>query len=320
MAGKKTIDQFSGQIDKLRKESVETVANANRIVSQGVQKLADRELKALKDYYQELVGQVKAARRGESIKDLAARQLDLMQDTVNKMIGNARESFGTVAEVRDELTKLVMRRADKVTLPEIEQVKAPARKALGKMKKAATQAEATAAAVVASLGDKMESLANPAAEAAGKALSGVRRRGKAKLGASRGNPKANGKAERKTARSAAKASATQPAAKRGRRKAAEVLAEAAPAPKARRGRPKAAAAATAPATPARRGRKPKVVTAPVGEAAPAPAKRGRKPKAVVAPVAAPAVAKKPRKARVTKPKAAKVPKTAPLVDSTGDSA
>lgn len=245
---KKAIDQFRDQFDKLRKESIETVATANRIVSKGVQKLADKELNALNDYYQELVSQVKSARRGESIKDLAARQLDLMQDTVNKVIANARESFATVAEVRDELTKLVQRKSDKFAMPELEKVKAPAKKAFGKVKKAAVEAEKKAVEIVSRLDDTVEAAAIEAAETVGKAVRTATASAKS------------------TVWTAAKAGAVRkaPAKAAGGRKAA-VTAEA-PAPKAARGKAKVA--------PARRGRKPKASAGPVA----APSARADKPK------------------------------------------
>lgn len=135
MATKLKLDQLKSQIDRLRKDSLEIVANANRIVYGGVQKLADKELKALNDYYKAAVASIKASRRN-GVKDAAQKQIDLLQDTVNQVIGHARESVGIVAEARAELSKLVQSSAAgaAVTEARLEKAVTPARKALSRAK------------------------------------------------------------------------------------------------------------------------------------------------------------------------------------------
>jgi hypothetical protein len=141
MAAKPRLDQLKHQIEQLRKDSLGIVASANRIVYDGVQKLADRELKALNDYYHSAIDSIRSANKGD-LRGLAQQQLDLLQDTVNQVIGHARESMGIVAETRAELAKLVQQgvKGEKVGAAELKKAAAPARKAVGKVQAAAKKA------------------------------------------------------------------------------------------------------------------------------------------------------------------------------------
>ena len=141
MAAKQHLDQLKQQIERLRKDSLDVVANANRIVYGGVQKLADRELKALNDYYHGALDSIKKANKND-IRGLAQQQLDLLQDTVNQVISHARESMGIVAETRAELSKLVQKgiKGEKVALADLNKAAAPAKKAIAKVKNAAQKA------------------------------------------------------------------------------------------------------------------------------------------------------------------------------------
>ena len=61
MAARDTIDQLKAHIERLRRDSLDVVANASRIVFEGVQKLAEQELRALNDYYKSAVNSAKGA-------------------------------------------------------------------------------------------------------------------------------------------------------------------------------------------------------------------------------------------------------------------
>jgi hypothetical protein len=141
MAAKQHLDQLKRQIEQLRRESLDIVGKANRIVSGGVQKLADRELKALNDYYRSALGSIRNANKGD-LRGLAQQQLDLLQETVNQVISHARESLGIVAETRAELAKLVQKsiKGEKVALADLDKAAAPARKAIGQVRQAAQKA------------------------------------------------------------------------------------------------------------------------------------------------------------------------------------
>ena len=141
MAAKQHLDQLKQQIERLRKDSLDVVANANRIVYGGVQKLADRELKALNDYYHGALDSIKKANKND-IRGLAQHQLDLLQETVNQVISHARESMGIVAETRAELSKLVQKgiKGEKVAMADLNKAAAPAKKAIAKAKTAAQKA------------------------------------------------------------------------------------------------------------------------------------------------------------------------------------
>ncbi len=142
MAANQRFDHLKRQIDRLRKDSLEVVANANKIVYNGVQKLADKELKALNDYYKSAVASIRTASKGESVKDVAQKQFDLLQDTVNQVIGHARGSVGILGEARAELAKLIQSSASGASVAEasLKKATAPAKKALAKTRSSAQDA------------------------------------------------------------------------------------------------------------------------------------------------------------------------------------
>jgi hypothetical protein len=141
MAAKQHLGQLRKQIEKLRKDSLSVVTSANKIVYTGVQKLADRELKALNDYYRSALSSIKSANKSD-LRGLAGQQLDLLQDTVNQVISHARESMSIVADTRAELAKLVQKGVDgeKVAVSTLNKTVAPAKKAVANAKKAAAKA------------------------------------------------------------------------------------------------------------------------------------------------------------------------------------
>lgn len=144
MAAKDRLDQLKSRIDQLRRDSLDVVANANRIVYQGIQKLADQELKALNEYYKSALASLKDTKKGDSIKDVAATQLDLMQDTVTRVISHARESLSIIADTRAELARLVAV-GGPLSSKALTKVAEPAQKALEDVQKVVAKAQKSAA-------------------------------------------------------------------------------------------------------------------------------------------------------------------------------
>ena len=147
MAARETLDQLKSHIERLGRDSLDVVANASRIVFEGVQKLAEQELQALNDYYKSATAKIKqAGGSGPSgYQDMAAQQLDLLQDTVQKVISHARESLSIISETRAELTRLIGT-SDSVLSPKaLSRVIAPAQKAIEDVRKAASTAQKNAA-------------------------------------------------------------------------------------------------------------------------------------------------------------------------------
>ncbi|MGQ0619117.1 MAG: phasin family protein [Panacagrimonas sp.] len=175
MAAKDRLEQFKARIDKLGRDSLDVVVNANRIVYQGIQKLADQELKALNDYYKGAVASLKGAKKGSSIKDVATEQLDLMQDTVSKVIAHARESLTIIADTRAELARLVSA-GGPLSSKALTQAVEPAQKAMQEVKKRAAKAQKTAVKTAA---DARKSLEKELAYAEKKGKAAIKK-GKAK--------------------------------------------------------------------------------------------------------------------------------------------
>lgn len=150
MPAKDTIDQLKSHIERLRRDSLDVVTNASRIVFEGVQKLAEQELRALNDYYKSAVN---AAKGASGPGDLASQQLDLLQDTVQKVIAAARESLSIIAATRAELSRLAGSGADAKALTKVA---APAQKAIEDVKRTAAKAQANAARTAAELKKTLE--------------------------------------------------------------------------------------------------------------------------------------------------------------------
>lgn len=140
MAARDTLDQLKSQLERLRHDSLDVVAKASRIVFEGVQKLAEQELKALNDYY-------KSATAGLRIKGgpSASQQLDLLQDTVQKVISHARESLSILSDTRAELARLVGPGDPATASKALSKLATPAKKAMEDVKKAASMAQKSAA-------------------------------------------------------------------------------------------------------------------------------------------------------------------------------
>lgn len=147
----KRLNDLKTSFDKLRKDSFEVVGQANKIVSQGVQKLAEHELKALNDTYQSVLSTLKSSKAGDSVKDVAAKQLDAMQDAITNLIASARHSLDIVADTRQELSSLLQRglKTGAVAEKELGKVTTQAQKAVAEIKAAAVNAQKKATMVSA---------------------------------------------------------------------------------------------------------------------------------------------------------------------------
>lgn len=167
MAARDKLDQLKTQVERVRRESLDVVSNASRIVFEGVQKLAEQELKALSDYYKSATAALKAPRGGSNVQDLAAQQLDLLQDTVLKVIQHARDSIGIIVDTRTELTRL-LGSGSALDGKALSKVTEPAQKALDDVRKAAAKAQKSASRTASDLKKTLD-----------KELAGVEKKGKA---------------------------------------------------------------------------------------------------------------------------------------------
>lgn len=142
MAVTNKIDQICTQLEDLRKDSLDMVVAANKIVYQGVQRVADHELKALNDTYRAALDSLKKVKRSDSLKSVTSKQIDVLQEAANRIIASAREALEIVAETRLELTKLMQKnlKGGKVSSAEIERTTKRARKAVTKVRDSARKA------------------------------------------------------------------------------------------------------------------------------------------------------------------------------------
>lgn len=96
MKAKHRLDQLKKQFERMRKDSIAAVGTANEAVYTGLQKFADKELKALHDYYDSALASLRTHKKSHAgIKTVVQTQFDLMQETVTRLIAHARESVET---------------------------------------------------------------------------------------------------------------------------------------------------------------------------------------------------------------------------------
>lgn len=99
---KDRITQLKKQFDRLRKDSVAAVGTANEAIYAGLQQFADKELKALHNYYENALSALKKQKKdGADVRSVVLTQLELMQNTFNELIANARGSLELVAKAND---------------------------------------------------------------------------------------------------------------------------------------------------------------------------------------------------------------------------
>lgn len=163
----KSFDHLKTSIDKIRKDSLEVVGQANKIVTQGVQRLAEHELKALNDTYKNVLASLKSSKSGDSVKDMATKQLDLMQETVTRLIGTAKDSLGIVSDTRQELVGLVQKglKTGAVAETELNKITAKAKKAVADVQSAAASAQKSAAQITSQVTAQAKSSADKVAAA-----------------------------------------------------------------------------------------------------------------------------------------------------------
>ncbi len=77
MAAKKKLAKLKTQMDDVRSIAIETVISANKIVYEGIQRLAEHELDELQKSYKSVVDGLKASTKKGDVKSTAQAQLDL---------------------------------------------------------------------------------------------------------------------------------------------------------------------------------------------------------------------------------------------------
>lgn len=98
------ITQLRKDVDRLRKNYTGAMSSANKAVTDGIEKLADHELAAIKKHYEAALKNIKSLRKGGDPRDLATSQLQLLQDTIDRIINNARKSLKILEDTRNRIS------------------------------------------------------------------------------------------------------------------------------------------------------------------------------------------------------------------------
>ncbi|MDE2148903.1 MAG: TIGR01841 family phasin [Gammaproteobacteria bacterium] len=141
MVAKQRLDQVRSRLERLRRDALEMVTSANKVVFNGVQRLADQELKTLNRAYNTALRSLQTARAGGNLKHMTAKQLDALQEIVNQVIASARQSLAIVAETRTELADLI-RKGGNTTAADVRLAVAPAKRGLRRVNSAARRGAA----------------------------------------------------------------------------------------------------------------------------------------------------------------------------------
>lgn len=140
MDAKASISQLKDHAERLRREALDVASNARQIVFQGLERLVEQEIKALNNYYKSAL---KSARKGAPARELAKDQVTLLQETMESLVRNARESLSIISDTRAELARLTTQDSA-LSAKDIERVTRPAKKALREAGKSAQKARSTA--------------------------------------------------------------------------------------------------------------------------------------------------------------------------------
>lgn len=101
------IDQIAGQIKQLRKNYTSAAASANKVVSGGIERLADQELKAVRRHYEQAVKGLKDASTKGNVRDIAQAQVKVLQGTLENIIQSARDSIAIITSTSRDLAKVL---------------------------------------------------------------------------------------------------------------------------------------------------------------------------------------------------------------------
>ena len=99
------IKQIKNDIDGLRKGYTKALSGANKAIYDGMEQLAEHELNAIRTHYSEALQSLSAIRSGGSPGDLAIAQLQFLQETIDRVLSNARQSLAILDNTRREVSE-----------------------------------------------------------------------------------------------------------------------------------------------------------------------------------------------------------------------
>lgn len=157
-------EQLRKDVNQLRKSYTKAMTSANKAAYQGIEKLADHELAAIKKHYEVALKNLKSLRSGGDSKDVAAAQLKLLQDTIDRIMKNARESLQILDATRKQIAADVRR--------DLAKADSGAAKSTGTARKTSpAKSKAKTKTAGAKTAARSKSTAKPAAKAGTKAKS-----------------------------------------------------------------------------------------------------------------------------------------------------
>lgn len=175
MAGHERLSGVKSRLDQLRRDSAATADDCQRLLQRGARRLALREPSALDAHLLSIADTLRAARNPGHPKSIAAQQLELLRELVQRVAINARESLAILAATRMELVTLMKKSAKKggakaakkpAAKSKLAGVKAKAKKAVASVKAKAKKAGASAKKAVSKAKTKVKAAARkPAAQA-----------------------------------------------------------------------------------------------------------------------------------------------------------
>lgn len=117
------IAELRKDVDQLRKSYTKAMSSANKAVYKGIERLADHELAAIKKHYEEALKNLRKLRKGGDARDIATEQLRLLQDTIDRIMKNARESMKILDDTRKQIAADIRKSLDDSKKPAAKKAK-----------------------------------------------------------------------------------------------------------------------------------------------------------------------------------------------------
>lgn len=138
MAIQDRMNKLKGQVDDLRKNYAKAVTDANKVVTKGLDTLADKEIKAIKKTYEDALRDLKKATDKGNVRDIAQAQAKVLKSTMDRVVKSARDSATLISKTSKDVAK-IMQSANSVAAKKATAAKKPAAKKPAARKKPAAK-------------------------------------------------------------------------------------------------------------------------------------------------------------------------------------
>src|SRR5699024_4754620 len=91
------------EAEKVRRGYTDALVSSNKAIYSGISELANQQLGAVKKHYAEALSGLHTLRRGGSPGEIAKAQMQLLQEALDRTIGDARETLEILEKTRRQV-------------------------------------------------------------------------------------------------------------------------------------------------------------------------------------------------------------------------